>query len=432
MNLQPITRNGFSLVEVVIGFCIIAASSVIFFQTVHLFKKETTFYSEHFIASAMLEKVMERSFQETDLNPHGLKALGLESSDGSISPIESQITDGQSVFFQHPSIDMAKHEQLFSLLNDNNFVLGINATKEKGYFDIVNSFKWQAKYGSGESEAYGRILNFTGEKEVETDIELDDSVVEKLLVKKIYDLDGVSLSSKFNSINACEVAMNTGHIYFTCFELFSSADFQNRCKQLESDALAINPGATGAYAAHTQKYFVFACDLLHVMVAFEPRLKKIHEGLNFIDTLPLREKSIMQGYILKAGSFYQRLRSLFLASLLKMIDRYEQQINSGMLPREQRTFIIRLFNLYRIIYVNREFFNNVVTTGQSAERIKSKFQLFLVRMREYFADRDSSIERMAAQERGFINQDELARYYFLPDFTSKLFTEIDRLANLTF
>ncbi|HQB81955.1 MAG TPA: type II secretion system protein [Candidatus Rifleibacterium sp.] len=68
-------NRGMTLLELLIGFFLLVSASIIFFQAMHSFKKETTFTSENFLAASLTEKVLEQCYQEADLNPHGLQAM---------------------------------------------------------------------------------------------------------------------------------------------------------------------------------------------------------------------------------------------------------------------------------------------------------------------------------------------------------------------
>ncbi|EKD82511.1 MAG: hypothetical protein ACD_39C01241G0003, partial [uncultured bacterium] len=60
-------NQGFTLLELLVGFFIIASVSVIFFQAMHSFRKESTFNSENYLASSLVEKVLEQCYQESQL-----------------------------------------------------------------------------------------------------------------------------------------------------------------------------------------------------------------------------------------------------------------------------------------------------------------------------------------------------------------------------
>ena len=428
-NTRDRRRSGFTMLELLIGFFIIGASSVVYFQAMHMFRKESVFFSEHYVASALLEKVLEQCYQETELNPHGVNALGLSDALGNPYPVTTHITDEQTVFFQQPAIKPQTMKNLHNML-ENNFVLELSTEQKPGFYEITAGFSWSAQYGKGSSETYCRVLSAPGEKEVITDLELSDTAVEQRLVSRVFSAPGTTLSSNLGSIGAQELLMNLGHIYYTCFDLFSSAEFQRRCRDAEDLETGYSSNSE-EFARCSQMYFDIARDLLHLMVHLKPRLEYVKSNLTFLDVIPFRERLVVEGYVDRGAQYYKQLRRIFLASVLKVSERFEQQLNHARTMRDQRLMVAQIFNFYRVLYVNRAYCEDVVTVNMAEQRIKSKYNLFLSRMNEYFAERDPAIQRMALQERGYIAANNIEDKYFLPRMLKELFADIEAFAAIT-
>lgn len=419
-----------SLLEVLIGFFLLASASVIFIQSMLKFKTETVFYSEHFVASALIERVLEQCYQETDLNPHGMQTLGLADASGNPYSLSTEITNGRTVFFQNPEISQEKFEALHRMVNDN-FLLSLEPTRESGYYELKAGFSWPAKHGRGVAETFCRVLGFDGIKQVETDLEFEDSFVEKRLVSVVFSAPETALSSHISNSGVREFVMNAGHAYFSGYHLLSSRTFQDRCKKLkemESD------GSIGSaeYAECSRAYFEIARDLLHLMMAMQPRVENIRKNLNLVTMLPDRSQIIIKGHIRKSGHYFNQIRSLFLASILKLAERYEKEADYSINAREQRMTIGRLFNLYRILHSNRNFLDDVVTSGSSKELIDRKHRKFLSNIKAYFQTKDPSIARMASQDESFVNSDDIKDKYSLPGTLFQLFQEFDALEKIVF
>ena len=413
------SRNGMSLAEILIGFLIIASAAVIFFQTMHRFRKESTFNSENFLASSLIEKVLEQCYQESELNLHGMQAIGLTDADGKPYLISSGITDQQAVFFSNPAITKDATPDLHHVLKDN-FNLTINTEKKDGFYELTAGFKWNAMSGKGQAFSSSRILAFAGEKEVVTTFALSDSAVNDRLVKDIFNSPGAALSTKVSSIGAQELLVHLGHVYYSTIDWLNSDDFKTRRQKAKSLEVFTQPNSED-FDKCTRFYFELARDQLHLMASLKPHLEGLTANLHFLDSIPLPDRFIVESRIEKAGLYYRQLRRLFMNCILKVSERYEQQLQHAKTQRIQRQMLVRLFNINRILYVNREFSEEV-----SPSTISARVEKFFDATQTAFKDKDASITRMIDQERAFIKQNRMKENFFLPRLTNDLFKGIDK------
>jgi hypothetical protein len=228
MNIK--SRSGVTLVEILIGFLLIGSASVIFFQTMHRFRKETAFTTENFLASSLVEKVLEQCYQETELNPYGLEAIGLADKNGKPYNISTYVTDKETVFFARPAITEKATPELYDVLKDN-FNLNVTSEKKAGYYELTAGFEWNAKTGNGQAFANTRILSFTGEKEVITTFSLSEDEVRKKIVEDIFNSPGAALETKISSIGAQKLVLSAGYIYYSCVGWLNSDEFKNKLQQ---------------------------------------------------------------------------------------------------------------------------------------------------------------------------------------------------------
>jgi hypothetical protein len=220
-------KKALTLLEVMIGVFLISSSTLVFIKVLNLFKKETTFYSEHFLASSLNEKVLETCFQETDINSYAMQTLGLADASGDPVSFQSLVTDGQTPFF-HITADESPilHQKL-----KDNFRLSVDCRSENNeFYEIETTFAWTTQTGKGSSSSICRFLTFDGDKEVETLFSLEDSVVEGRLLNNVFNSPSSSLEHLVPSFGGQELVMSIGHIYYPCFDLMSSPDFFERCK----------------------------------------------------------------------------------------------------------------------------------------------------------------------------------------------------------
>lgn len=411
-------NGGMSLAELLIGFFIIASASVIFFQTMHRFRKETTFNSENFLASSLVEKVLEDCYQESELNLHGMQAIGLADAAGKPYSVSTQITDKETVFFSSPAITQASLPELHHALKDN-FILSVETEKKTGFYELTAGFKWKAESGKGQAFSSTRVLSFTGEKEVLTTFALALSAVKERIVKDIFSSPGANLEAEVSSIGAQNLLIQVGHIYYACLDWLNSGEFKDKRQQAKSLEVFTDAGSDD-YVKCTRIYFEMARDLLHLMLSLKPHISGARTNINFLANIPLPGRFIAESRINRAGLLYRQLRRIFFNCILKVAERYEQQLKKADSQRLQRQMIGRLFNINRILYVNREF-SEEIDPGEIVARTGK----FLDAMQTYFRDKDASIYRMTDQERSFIDQNKLQESFFMPGLINELFAEID-------
>lgn len=416
-------NKGFTLLELLIGFVILASVSVIFLQTMHRFRKETAFTSENYLASSLVEKVLEQCYQESQLNPHGMKAIGLADANGNPYEISTSITDKETVFFAHPPITEALTPDLHHLLKDN-YTLSVETEKKDGFYEMIAGLKWNAQSGKGEILSSSRVLSFTGEKEVLTTFDLTDDAVKERLVKDVFNSPGSSLGAELSSIGAQTMLVHVGHVFYASLDWLKDPDFAEKRQKAESLEVFTQPGSD-EYAKCSRLYFEMARDLLHLMLSLQPHIKEATDNISFLASIPLPERFIAESRINRSGLYYRQLRRIFFNCILKLSERYEQQLKYADFQRSQRQMVGRLFNINRILYANRAFSEEV-----SATIIEERYIGFLDAIQVFFKDRDASICRMAEQERSFIAANKLVENFFVLGLTGKLFKEIDEFVNV--
>ncbi|HNW10344.1 MAG TPA: hypothetical protein PLK58_16175 [Candidatus Rifleibacterium sp.] len=412
-------NRGMTLLELLIGFFLLVSASIIFFQAMHSFKKETTFTSENFLAASLTEKVLEQCYQEADLNPHGLQAIGLADADGALYPFSTFVTDRETIFFSNPGITDTETPNLHKLLKEN-FNLKVSGKKTTGFYEITAGFNWKAASGKGGSLTSTRILSFTGEKEVLTTFALSDAEVKNRLVKDVFNAPGAALGSKVSSAGAEKLLLDIGHIYYTCNDWLNSAEFKDRYQKARSLEIVSSP-ASEDYEKCTRMYFDLARDMLHLMMSLKGHAEEANKQISFLASVPKPEKYIIESRIERGGLFYRQLRRLLFNCLFRVAERYEQQSKNARSPKHQRQLIIRLFNINRILFANRSFSDEVPAT-----EIESRYRSFITRMQTAFREADPSIFRLADQEKTFITAGNLKDRFFMLKLTGELFATIDK------
>lgn len=420
-------KHGLTLLELTIGIFLIGGIAVIYLQSMQSSKKKNEFYSEHFMASIMAAKVVEACFQETDLNPYGIEALGLADQAGKPFNFSTLITDGQTVFFKKPLISKDNTPALFDAMK-KDFILQIKTDGASSrYFTLDTSFKWKAATGAGIFNYLCRFPNYVMKKEALSTFAFPESELEKKVVERIFEEKNKSLGTIVSSPAAQEVALATGRIYFTSVGMFAAPEFTSAYEKAERIAGESHAPNSAEYKEGTEAFFVVARDLLDVMIYLQPHLETISKDISMIDSLNLRNKSRLELYIFKSTLAMEKMKQLFFVCVNEAASRYKAQLKVSTSLREQRLIVERCFSMHRLIFSTMNFCDGVFPSGNSESIIKKEYYDFLDIIGAYFTDRDNTITRLAAQEKKFTQGNQLTQRYFTCNLVYGLFATISEL-----
>lgn len=420
-------RKGLTLLELTIGLFLIGGAAVIYLQTMESSRKKSEFYSEHFIASIMAAKVVEACFQETDINPYGIEALGMADSTGKPFKFSTMVTDGQTTFFKQPEITKENTPFLFNMFQ-KNFMLNIATENSSSrYFTLNTAFNWKTSTGAGNFNYYCRFPGFTQKKEAFSTYAFPESQLEKKVVERIFEEKNKNLGTIVSSPVTREVALATGRIYFTCAGMLGSPQFTSTIQRAEELAAEPHSPSSAKFFEGTELFFNTARDILDVMIFLQPHIETINKDIKTTDSLNLRNKSRLELYIYKSTFGLERIRQLFFVCVNEAASRYKAQLNASTTIREQRALIQRCLDMHRLIFAAMEFSDGAFASGDSKATIKSEYYDFLNDIERYFADKDPTILRLAAQEKKFAQGNLLTKRYFACDLVYKIFASISAL-----
>ena len=420
-------RKGFTLLEITIGMFILGGVLVIYLQSMQSSRKKNEFYSEHFIASIMAAKVVESCFQETDINLYGIEALGLVDENGSNLDFNTQVTDGQTVFFKTPEITEEQHPHLYNMFS-KDFMLNIESEKaKKQHFTLNTAFDWKASTGAGK---FNFLCNFPGSvirKEPHSTFAFPEAKLEKKLVERFFEEKDKNLGTIISSPGAREVALSTGRIYFSVSNLLGDKDFTESFA--EAEKLAGEPHAPDSAKYHqaTEIYFNIARSILDLMLYLKPEIELLSRDMNMIDSLNLRNKTRLQVFIQRAGLSVDKLRQIFLIAVNEAASRYREQMRYATSLRSQRLMIEKSLSMHRLMIVSTDFCDGVFVSGDARSIIQTEYSRLLDTLEKFFADKDLTIMRLAAQEKKFMQNDRLKKRYFVCDLVYQLFAEVATL-----
>lgn len=429
--MKKLSTKGLTLLEIMIGVLLISSATMVFIKVLNSFKKETVFYSEHFLASTLNEKVLETCFQEAEINPYGFQALGLIDEQGDPLNLKTMITDGQTPLFQTPIISVTSAPVLHQTLKDK-FELLINCrTDKKGFNEVETTFSWKTLTGKGSSTSMCWFLTFAGDKDVATTYSLADSVVESRLLANCFDAAATSLGSVVLSFNAHELVMSIGHAYFPCSD-FIPSNLLPRLEKIKAlNSMAPSP-ASAEYAKCSAEYFSLAQDLLHLLMYIKPHLAKIRERKDSAGQVAANYRPSIDGFMKKVGKFPRKLGGAFVNTIANLASRYEAQFDNEFYLRDQKQILQRLFNFYRILYACRDHAELLADANLTKDLVEKRIRKFMGKLETVFATSFPAVARLAKQEIRYMQDGTLASRYFVSASVEKLLQDIDELANLQF
>lgn len=420
-------RSGLTLLELTIGMFLIAGAAVIYLQSMQSSKKKNEFYSEHFIASIMAAKVVEACFQETEINPYGIEALGLADENGKPFKFSTMVTEGQTTFFKQPEINKETTPFLYNMFQ-KDFMLNITTDESSSrHFTLNTAFKWKANTGPGSFNYLCRFPGFSPKKEIITTFAFPEDKLEKKVVERIFEEKNKNLGAIVSSPAAREVSLATGRIYFTCAGMLSAAQFKTAMEKAETIGSEPHAPTSAKFFEGTEHYFNIARDVLDVMVYLQPHIETINKDIKTIESMNLRNRSRLEKYIFNATMGLDEIKKLFLVCVHEAASRYRAMLNAYSDNRQQRALIQRCLDMHRLMFVAREFGEGTFSSSDANTTIKSEYYEFLADLEKYFSDKDQTLARLAAQEKKFAQSDLLKKRYYACDLVYKIFATLATL-----
>lgn len=415
-----------------IGILLVSSATLIFLKSITLFNKQTVFYSEHFLANSLNEKVLETCFNESQLSPNGFESLGLVDKMGNSIDFSSEVTDGKTVFFKNPEINKTNSPILHNKL-DNNFTVSIDCkASSDDFYEVSSDFNWSAKTGRGSVNTICRFLTFNGDKEIETNYSLDDALVEKRLLGNIFSTTSGNLGTIVGSFGAHELLMSMGHIYYPCYDLISSDQLAKRCDKIELlEGQAYSPDSP-IYQKCSEEYFNLARDYFHLLLYIRTKFELMKSRMSFFNSISIQYHANVKGYINRSMHFTQQIQYLFISCISTLSARYEKQFDSAILIRDRKKILMRLFNLYRVLYACRDFSAPALTCTFSKTRIETQVNNFLMKIKKVFEKSDPAVSRLADYDIKLFNSKTLAQSYFIPKTVETLVKDVDEFLKVEY
>jgi len=418
-------RRAFTLLEVIIGFSILAGVSLLYIVFVRSSSKELQFSADHLNAVVLSQKVSEDIIEELSVNPYGFETLGISGCSD-----ELEVVDGKSVFFSFIEDSKApfgiidlntdgsinpQMQPLYDTVKDYKFNVEGQRLSKSGDHEDRNlmqgevDFNWKTQTGRGEFNTSVQLFSPVTRKKIDLGLAVDEDAIDARIPAQVFGRPAQSISE----ISACtgenvETLLAYGRISLITRDFSGSQYYlkrKNEIKQLRSRL-----GATPADDLEKQfelrkkiaETWYDMAQLCYQIVAYlEP-----HYGI-------LQS----QGKLVTAGGtgfnavsyqdmcYYRIIYEYFVASLVQSRYYYNSMLHPSLMAYKggkiQLQLIQKLIDIYRIIAI-------IPTRGGGMKEYRS----FLSRISELSEGRHPYLYRFAVFERSLLDQpDEWMKRY---------------------
>lgn len=196
-------RCAFTLVEVMVGFSILAGIALIYLVFVRSSTKEMQFSADHLNAAVLSQKVAEDLIEELALNPYGFETLGVDGS----SMVEQEVVEGRSIFFSfiedikppYGKIDVnvdgaitPQMQPLYDSVDKFKFSVAGNRMAKTGEHEDCNliqsdiAFKWQTQTGKGEFNTLMQVFSPVTVKKVDLGLVVDQAGIDARIPAEVF------------------------------------------------------------------------------------------------------------------------------------------------------------------------------------------------------------------------------------------------------
>lgn len=382
---------GFTLVEVMIGVFVLSLVVGAFILGLRSARQEVDFSDKHVAALVCSQKVVEDLIEEIWLNPQGFKALGIENS----HPTPSPVTDGQSIFFTSLEASGGDPRQqvisrsMLPLYNQvEDLQLSVTAERlapptadrlEANLYRGDILLTWDGKRGKGQGRLEALFYS---------------PVTPKRFIPSTFTGGGTTAS--YTEIlnlpgGQPEVQRNLADVYAAC-RTFLESEFYTKTLQkirtLKQTSRDTPFPSKALYECHYQlagSWYEMARRSLQFLISVEPTVTAVvQRGLDSSNTAQMHQaRQIARDFRL----IYETLVS----SLLQARANYQFLVSPSMARyrgiRLQFHLLLRLLDLYRVLLVTPTY-----RTGLA------EYRQFLRDLDAFGAGRSPALQRLVAYE----------------------------------
>jgi len=420
-------RRAFTLVEIIIGFSILAGIALVYLLFVRSSSKEMQFSAEHLNAVVLSQKVAEDLIEELALNPYGFETLGVEGA----STIEHEVVEGRSIFFSFiedvrspygkidANVDGAITQQMQPLYDSvDRFkftVAGQRIAKTGDHEDrnLIQSdivFKWKSQTGRGEFNTSMQMFSPVTVKKVDLGLAVDQAGIDARIPAEVFARPSKTVAEiSADTGENVETILALGRISLVTRDFAASEYYLKRKNEIRQLALQLsNTPAIDLEKQYelrktiAETWYDIARICFQIVAYLDPQFDILQTQGKFQTTTGtgFNPTTFQQDLM-----YYRIIYEYFSGSLLQARYYYNTLFKSDLMRykggKVQSQLTMKLFDLYRLAAI--------LPTHTSG---KMEYRQFLLRIKEFSEGRNPYLYRLATFERGLLDTpDEWLKRY---------------------
>lgn len=420
-------RNAFTLVEIIIGFSILAGVALIYLIFIRSSSSELQFTADHLNAVVLSQKVSEDLIEELALNPYGFETLGIENK----SSYQHEVVDGTSVFFSfiedvrapYGQIDVnvdgaigPQMQPLYEHVNKFKFKVTGNRLAKTGDHEDRNllqsnlDFFWKAKSGRGEFKTSTQLFSPVTAKKVDLGVVVDQAGIDARIPAEIFSSPGKTLPELAAATGEnIEAIKALGRIALVTRDFAASPYYVNKKNEIRQlkNTLDNTPPTNLDKQFELRKsladtWYEIARSCFQIVAYLEPQFAVLQTQGKFSSNTG---KGFNPVTFQQDLFYYHIIFEYFSGSLEQARHYYNSMLQSDLIAYKggkiQIQLMQKLMDIYRIIALipNR--------SGGMQE-----YRTFLSRLRTFAEGRNPFLYRLTAFERNLIeNQNEWLKHH---------------------
>lgn len=427
------SRRAFTLVEIIIGFSILAGISLIYLMFVRSSSKEMQFSADHLNAVVLSQKVAEDLIEELALNPYGFETLGIEKT----ALTQQEVIEGRSIFFSfiedtkapHGKIDVnvdgaisEKMQPLYDTVDKFKFTVSGKRLADSGDHEDRNllqsniDFFWNAQAGRGEFNTSMQMFSPVTRKKVDLGLAVDQASVDARIPAEVFASPAKTIAEiAADTGENVEVVQALGRVSLVTRDFVTSEYYIRRRNEIRQLKLRLD--GTPASDLESQfelrktiadNWYEMAKICFQIVAYLEPQFAILETQGKFQTTTG----SGFNPTTFQQDMFYYRIIfEYFAGSMVQARYYYNTMLTTDLIRykggKVQTQLLQKLIDLYRIVAI-------LPTRSGGMYEYKS----FLDRIRLFSEGRNPYLNRLAMFERDLLN---------VPDQWLKRYANLDHL-----
>ncbi|MBU1106952.1 MAG: hypothetical protein KKB51_09820 [Candidatus Riflebacteria bacterium] len=429
-------HRAFTLVEIIIGFSILAGISLIYLIFVRSSSKEMQFSADHLNAVVLSQKVAEDLIEELALNPYGFETLGIEAAALS----QQEVVEGRSIFFSfiedtrapYGKIDInvdgaigQQMQPLYDTVDKFKFTVAGRRLADSGDNEDRNllqsniDFFWKSQTGRGEFNTSMQMFSPITAKKVDLGLVVDQASIDVRVPAEVFANPAKTIAEIAAAAGEnVEAIQALGRISLVTRDFVGSDYYIKRRNDIRQ--LIMRLGNTPTSDLENQfeirktiadTWYEMAKICFQVVAYLEPQFEILQAQGKFKTATGTGFNPIA----FQQDLFYYRIIfEYFAGSMVQARYYYNTMLTSNLIRykggKVQTQLLQKLIDLYRIVAILPTRIGGM-----------HEHRTFLDRIRTFSEGKNPYLHRLAVFERGLLD---------IPDEWLKRHANLDRLNNI--